>query len=165
MMAEQRAVAVGIFHDRAQVNDAVGALKDAGFAEEDIVWLSSPSQPSTNSLDVPETAVATASASESPGGGIGAGALENRLGHVAVGAGPGVVVAGLRGYGIAEAEAQRFEEAARQGAQLIAVHVRGRYEAAEDCLRRAGAFTTAETPAAITSALLDDDSAPTASEP
>ena len=83
--------------------------------------------------------------------------LDNPLSGVAVGGGPGVVAAGLRGYGIKEAEIQRYEEAARQGAVLVAVHAPGRYDEAEALLRRSGALRTAETDAARASALVGED--------
>ncbi|HEY7061875.1 MAG TPA: hypothetical protein VII06_10365 [Chloroflexota bacterium] len=159
MMAEQRAVAVGIFHDRAQVRDAVGALKDAGFGEDDVELLLPTPPPSGTVTDTSPLDAAAAEPSEGPSGGIGANALDNTLGNVPTGAGPGVVASALRGYGIADDEVQRYEAEARQGATLLAVRVQGRYDEAEALLRRHGAFRTTETPAARASALLEGKSA------
>ncbi len=147
-MAEQRAVAVGIFRDQAQVREAVGALKDAGFAEGDIELLVSTPQVSTAMTDASPGKGATGEGAEAPVGGVGADVLDNTLSGVPVGAGPGVVAAGLRGYGVAAEDVRRYEEAARQGATVVAVRIRGRYDEAEALLRRAGAFSTTETPAA-----------------
>src|SRR5262245_22140 len=99
MMAEGRAVAVGIFENQARAHDAVGGLKEAGIAAEDIELLLATPEAGQHLGDSLGANAEAATSSDAPAGGLAASALDDTLSKVTIGAGPGVVAAGLVGYG------------------------------------------------------------------
>jgi hypothetical protein len=157
MMAEGRAVAVGIFENHVQAHDAVGGLKAAGIAAEDIELLLAAPEAGQHLGDTLGANAEAPASSDAPGGGLAAGALDDTLSKVAIGAGPGVVAAGLVGYGLPAEQAHWYEQEARKGAALVSVQVHGPPAEVEALLRQHGAYRTAETPAARAGALLQDD--------
>lgn len=143
-MANNRSV-FGIFRERAQLDNAVNVLKDAGFRNSDISVLF-PDKEGTRDFahekhtKAPEGAVAGAGTGLAIGGtlgwlaGIGALAIPGFGPFIAAGpimaalagAGVGGVLGGMTGalvgMGIPEYEAKRYEGMVKDGGFLISVH-------------------------------------------
>ena len=163
MAATQRSTVVGVFRDHGRARDAIGALKDAGFAANDIGILT-PDRGETRAMaeDTGTKAGAGAATGAVAGGvlgglagwlaGIGAlaipgigpflaaGALGTALGGAAIGAGVGAVAGALTGMGVPEEEAKWYEQEVRGGGTLVTVRADGRYDEAQRLLRRHGAY-------------------------
>lgn len=137
------AVAVGLFQDTAVAHQTITALKEAGFAADDISLVSQGDDKKevAESLreDIQETTIETAGAGALGGGAVGTvfgltagagvalvtGPLVAALGITAIGAGIGATYGGifgtLIGMGIGEEDVQRYLEGIRRGETLLAV--------------------------------------------
>ncbi len=163
-MAGKNKSVFGIYPDRLSVEEAVEALRAAGFRGTDISVLFQENQGTKDfahekSTKAPEGAAAGGIVGGITGGvlgwltGIGALAIPG-LGPL-VAAGPivaslagvgavgalGGIVGGLAGVGVPEYEAKRFEGRVKQGGVLMSVHCDNEdwIKRARDLLRRTGA--------------------------
>src|SRR5215510_10052530 len=163
-MAGKNTAVFGIYGSHSQVEQAVTALRTAGFRNTDISVLL-PENEGTKDFahekgtKAPEGASTGAGTGAAIGGvlgwltGIGAlaipgvgpfiaaGPIMAALAGAAIGAATGGVVGGLIGLGIPEIEAKRYEEKLKKGNYLIAVHADESEDVdrAKDILKSAGA--------------------------
>ena len=158
-MADDRRVVVGVFSTRAEAEDALQALRDAGFAAEDVSVLTQhPDQ--TLPLDGDGGATNSAAAGAVAGGmagafagwvlgagallipGVGpfiaAGAIASALTGAALGAGLGAIGGALTGMGVPEEEARWYAQQVKSGSTLVTVDAAGRFDEAQKILRRHG---------------------------
>lgn len=138
------AVAVGLFQETAVAHQTITALKEAGFAADDIGLVSQGDDDKSDvaeSLreDIQDTTKEAAGAGALGGGAVGTifgltagvgvalvtGPLVAALGITAIGAGIGATYGGifgtLIGMGIGEEDVQRYLEGIRRGETLLAV--------------------------------------------
>jgi hypothetical protein len=160
-----RTVAVGLFHDRVEARDAIGALKEAGFAAQDIGLLTPNPADAPVVAEVIEANVKKSAAIGAVEGGVfgglvgwlgpigllaipglgpslAASALLTALGGTLAGAGLGALAGRLNAMGVPHDEAQRCEQEVRKGATLVTVQAVDRNSEAQDLLRRYGAYET-----------------------
>jgi uncharacterized membrane protein len=158
---QTRDTVVAVFNERDDAEDAVKALKSAGFREEDIGLVARNRDAAAvtskeHDTRAEEGAVAGVIAGGVIGGlggllaGIGAlsipiigpvvaaGAFATALVGAAAGAGIGAIAGALIGMGIPEEEANWYEERVRGGAWLVTVKAGGRYDEASRILREYG---------------------------
>jgi hypothetical protein len=161
-MVMRRDVAVGLFADAEQARDAIGALKQAGFAGNDISLLMPDRGQAREMAAETGTHAGEGAATGAVAGGIlgglggwlvgigalaipgvgpfiAAGAFATALGGAAVGAGVGAVAGALVGMGIPEDEARYYEQEVRGGRTLLAVQAGTRVDEADELLHRYGA--------------------------
>ncbi len=160
------ATVVGVFHDREAARSAVNELRSLGFAEDQIGFVS---RETGTRVVTGETATGTADRSKWEEGaatgvatGAGVGALwalgiaagmlpaigpiiaGGILASVLASAAGGAVIAGLAGaligLGIPEEDAHYYESEFTSGRTLVTVRAPGRYEEAEQVLRRYGGY-------------------------
>lgn len=144
-MAGKNTAAFGIYSNRAEVENAIDAMKAAGFRTTDISVLF-PENEGTKDFAIEkktkasEDAIAGASGGAVIGGGIGllaglgalaipglgpfiaAGPLMAALAGVGVGGAVGGLTGALVGMGIPEYEAKRYEGRVKGGGILLSVH-------------------------------------------
>lgn len=163
MTTTGRTTVVGMFRDQGRAQGAIQALKDAGFAANDISLLTSNrEQTQTLAADTGTHAGDAAGTGAVAGGllggvggwlvGIGAlaipgvgpfiaaGAIGTALAGAAIGAGVGAIAGALVGLGIPREEADWYETEVRGGGTLVAVQAAGRYDEAHALLHRYGAY-------------------------
>jgi uncharacterized membrane protein len=160
-MMEPRDAVVGVFHDRSEASKAIQALKDVGFATEDVSILMPDPKPVQAGDDTSNTDFGSAGPAVAggvlggaagwlvgigsfmiPGVGpfIGAGALLASLAGAAIGASIGALASGLTQMGIPEEEARWYEQQAHGGRTLVTVRAGQRVADARALLRRYGAY-------------------------
>jgi hypothetical protein len=173
-MMTTREVAVCVFYSPEGARDAIVALKEAGFAGEDISLLTpdaDKSRPRQDGDKVEKGALTGllaggvfgglagflvgVGALAIPGAGplIAAGALASTLGGAAIGAGLGAIAGALVGMGVPEDEAKYYEGEVRGGRSLVAVRSGKRTDEADELMHRAGGYDVQHrerTPAAGT---------------
>jgi uncharacterized protein (TIGR02284 family) len=137
------AIVLGLFSETAVKQQAITALKEAGFTDDEIGVVSQSDEKAdvAESLreDIQETTLETAGAGALGGGAVGTvigltagvgvalvtGPLLAALGITAIGAGIGATYGGifgsLIGMGIGEEDVQRYLEGIRRGETLVAV--------------------------------------------
>ncbi len=144
-MAGKNTAVYGLYRDRASVENAVDALRSAGFRNTDMSVLM---QDNTGTKDfaaekntkAPEGAATGATAGGVVGGALGwlagvgalaipglgpfiaAGPIMGALAGVGAGGALGGIVGGLVGMGIPEYEAKRYEGRIKSGSILLSVH-------------------------------------------
>ena len=163
-MAGKNTAAFGIFKSRAQAEQTVDTLTQAGFSNSDISVLLPDEQSSkefaheknTKAPEGATTGVATGGALGGtlgllagigalaiPGVGplIAAGPIVGALAGMGVGGAVGGLVGALIGMGIPEYEAKRYEGHVKNGGILLSVHCDSSEEVgrAKDILKQAGA--------------------------
>jgi hypothetical protein len=144
-MATKNISVFGIFRDQLSAEDAVDALRDAGFRNSDISVLFPDNQGSKDfahekNTKAPEGAVAGGTSGAVIGGALGwlagigalaipgigpfiaAGPIMAALGGVGIGTAIGGIAGALVGMGIPEYEAKRYEGRIRHGGILMSVH-------------------------------------------
>src|SRR5690242_243045 len=160
-MAGKNTAVFGIYPDQLTAEDAVEALKEAGFRNTDISALF-PDNKGTKDFahekqtKAPEGAVTGGTTGAVIGGALGwlagigalaipgvgpfiaAGPIMAALGGAAVGTATGGIVGALVGMGIPEFEAKRFDTKVRDGSILISVHTESgnQRDAARDIFKR-----------------------------
>ena len=162
-MTDNRSTVVGVFHDRDKARDAIEALKDAGFAAQDISILSPDKQATADIAEETGTHASSGAATGAVAGGIlggvggwlvgigalaipgvgpfiAAGAFAAALGGAAIGAGVGAIAGALVGMGIPEEEAKYYESEVKSGRTLVTVRADGRFAEATQLLRLHGAY-------------------------
>jgi hypothetical protein len=159
--------AVGVFANRQSAQQAVQALRSAGFRDDQIGVVSRNNDGSTRSGiagDPTETrweegTGVGAAAGAATGVGLGlavasglipgigpaiaGGSLMALLASAGAGAAVGGVVGGLIGLGIPEDDATYYESEFRSGRTIVTVRADARYAEATDILRRHGAVERA----------------------
>jgi uncharacterized protein (TIGR02271 family) len=161
----RRETVVGVFHSPDRARDAIEALKDKGFAADDIgVLMHDREQAGDVARDTGvhshagEGAATGAVAGGILGGlggwlvGIGAlaipgigplvaaGAFGAALGGAAIGAGVGAIAGALVGMGVPKEEAEYYEGEVRGGRTLVTVKAPSRYAEAQQILRDHDAY-------------------------
>src|SRR5215204_3045931 len=140
-MATERNLVIGVFRDREQARDAIQALKEAGFASDDISVLLPDSGETRALAEDTGTHAGTGAATGALTGGllggltgwllgigalaipgvgpfVAAGAIATALTGAAVGAGMGAVAGALVGMGVPEEEASYYESEVKGGRSL-----------------------------------------------
>ncbi len=158
---DQMATVAGLFPDRGSAENAIRALRDAGFAQDQIgvVMRDQPQADEAGSEAVINTTTG-AVAGGVAGGTLGAilaatGALVvpgigpfisgGILATALVGGAAGWLVGGLVGLGIPQEEAEYYQGQVEQGRVLVTVNAAGREDEAHMILRRSGAEQPRQT--------------------
>jgi len=167
----QRSTVVGVFNDRARAQEAVRALKQAGFREEQIGVVARHEE-TEHAVAEGSKAGAGAATGLAAGAGIAAlwslgislgvlpvigpilaaGPIAAALLSAAGGAAAGGLVGALIGLGIPEDEAKYYESEFQSGRTIVTVHAEGRTEEAWTILHRHGAYNREMVAAATTTA-------------
>lgn len=146
-------IAVGVFHEPTQASTALEELRQAGYSDDEIGYLT---RASTIQPDETTSTYITSSAIEGGlvGGLIGAavallipgfglavagGILAAALGGVALGAAAGGILGALIDIGIPEEEARHYHRQLEAGRIVVTVKAQSGYEDALRILRRNGA--------------------------
>ncbi|GCE05439.1 hypothetical protein [Dictyobacter aurantiacus] len=159
MSTTERATAVGVFSEPALAEQAMDQLRNAGFTDEQIGFVSrDPDHASSDGIGDGGNAPSTATGAVSGGvigGVIGAvtsllipgfgpaiagGILAVTLGGAALGALAGGFVGSLMHLGVPEHEARFYESQLNEGRTVVTVNAPGRYDEAVRILRQAGAY-------------------------
>lgn len=165
MRADTRVLAVGLFHDRLQARDAIGACQEAGISPTDIGLLVPNPADAPVVAEVTEASMKKSAAVGAVEGGVFGGLLSwlgpvglltipgigptiaasvllTALGGALAGAGLGALAGRLQALGMPHDEAERCEQEVRKGATLVTVRVDGHYPELLELLRRYGAYET-----------------------
>jgi len=163
-------MAVGVFDDRDDAQDAINALRDAGFLPDTISVLARDRDMAGAIADDTGTEAGAGAAAGAMAGGvlggiagwlvgigalaipgvgpiIAAGPLAATLGGIAVGAAGGGIIGALTGAGVPEEEARYYDEEFRRGGIVVSVNAPGRYREAITILREYGSRDTTTTSA------------------
>lgn len=158
---QSRDMVVAVFDDREDAQDAIQALRDAGFTADNISFMARDRDTAGRLADETGTEMAAGAATGALAGGllggvagwlvgigalaipgvgpiIAAGPIAAALGGAAIGAAGGGVVGALTGAGVPEHEAKYYDEEFRRGGIVVTVHAAGRYTEAESILREYG---------------------------
>ena len=168
---QSRDTVVAVFDDRDDAQDAIRALRDAGFTADDISILARDRDVAGRLADDTGTEMATGAATGALAGGllggvagwlvgigalaipgvgpfIAAGPLAAALGGAAIGAAGGGIIGALTGMGIPEDEAKYYDTEFRHGGIVVTAQARGRYDEAHAIMREYGGrdSTSSTTP-------------------
>jgi len=158
---QARNTVVAVFDERDDAEDAIRALKDAGYRSDEISLVARNRDDAAGLAHDTGTKAGEGAATGAVAGGIlgglggflagvgalsipvvgpviAAGAFATALTGAAVGAGIGAVAGALIGMGIPENEAKWYEERVNRGAWLVAVNAPGRYDEARQTMREHG---------------------------
>jgi hypothetical protein len=169
-MAGKNTAVFGIYQDRASVDNAVDALRAAGFRSTDISVLLPDNEGTKNfahekSTKAPEGTATGAGTGAVIGGGLGwlagigalaipgigpfiaAGPIMAALAGAGVGGAVGGIAGALVGMGIPEYEAKRYEGRVKEGGILLSVHSDNSdwTKRAKDILNRTGGQDVSST--------------------
>jgi len=163
MKQTQRTTAVGVFTDRQRAQEAINALRKAGFREDQIGVAGRDADTVTGAHEVKGTgnkAAVGATAGVATGAGLGAlwgigivagllpaigpaiagGSLAAILSSAAAGAAAAGLVGGLIGLGIPEEEATYYDAEFKAGRTIVTVNADGRYDEAVAIFQRFQAY-------------------------
>lgn len=163
MTQHDHSTVVGVFDDNERARDAIEALKDSGFAAQDIGILMKDKGDAKDMAEETGTHAGEGAATGLIGGGIlgglagwlvgigalaipgvgpfiAAGAFGTALAGAGIGAGIGAIAGALVGMGIPKEEAEFYEGEVRSGRTLVTVNARNRYSEARNILRQFGAY-------------------------
>jgi hypothetical protein len=158
---QSRDTVVAIFDDRDDAQDAINALRDAGFNAEDISILARDQDMAGRLADDTGTEAAAGAATGALAGGllggvagwlvgigalaipgigpiVAAGPIAAALGGAALGAAGGGIIGALTGAGVPADEARYYEDEFRRGGIVVTVQARGRYDDAHRILLEFG---------------------------
>jgi hypothetical protein len=158
---QSRDTVVAVFDDRDDAQDAINALRDAGFMADDISILARDRDVAGRLADDTGTEAAAGAATGALAGGllggvagwlvgigalaipgvgpiIAAGPIAAALGGAALGAAGGGIIGALTGAGVPEDEARYYDEEFRRGGIVVTVQARGRYDEARRLLHEHG---------------------------
>jgi hypothetical protein len=158
---QTRNTVVAVFTERDDAEDAINALKDAGFRPEDIGIVARNRDEAGVLAEDTGTAAGAGAATGAVAGGvlggvagwlvgigalaipgvgpiIAAGPLAAALGGAAIGAAGGGVIGALTGAGVPEHEARWYDEQVRTGGWLVSVDAPARYDEARSIMRDYG---------------------------
>lgn len=166
---QSRDVVVGLFHERDDAEDAIEALKDAGFRPEDVSVVARDRDTAGSLAEDTGTEAGAGAATGALAGGllggaagwlvgigalaipgvgpiIAAGPLAAALGGAALGAAGGGLIGALTGAGVPEDEAKWYDERVRSGGILVTVVAGGRHSEARDIMHDHGGrdYTSAQ---------------------
>lgn len=182
-----RPTVVGVFHERDDAREAIEALKEARFPADSISILSPDKQTTQAMAEETGTHAGSGAATGAITGGIlgglggwlvgigalaipgvgpfiAAGAFATALGGAAIGAGVGAVAGALIGMGVPKEEAEYYEGEVKSGRTLVTVRADGRYDEAQQILRRHRAYDIESRGGSVqTAAARPTSAAPTAS--
>jgi len=162
---QSRDTVVAVFEDRDDAQDAINALRDAGFMADDISILARDRDTAGQLAEDTGAEVAAGAATGALAGGllggvagwligigalaipgvgpiIAAGPLAAALGGAAIGATGGGIIGALTGVGIPEDEAKYYDTEFRRGGIVVTLQARGRYDEARAILREYGGRDT-----------------------
>jgi len=162
---QARDTVVAVFDERDDAQDAINALRDAGFMADDISILARDRDTAGRLAEDTGTEAATGAATGALAGGllggvagwlvgigalaipgigpiIAAGPLAAAIGGAAIGATTGGIIGALTGAGVPEDEARYYDTEFRQGGIVVTVQARGRYDEARSILRENGGRDT-----------------------
>jgi hypothetical protein len=165
---QSRDLAVGLFDDRDDAQDAINALRDAGFDASTISVVARDRGVQGQLAEDTGTEAGEAAATGAVAGGvlgglagwlvgigalaipgvgpiIAAGPLAAALGGMAIGAAGGGIIGALTGAGIPDEEARYYDEGFRRGGILVTVQAAGRYGEAQSIMREYGARDASST--------------------
>jgi hypothetical protein len=165
---QSRDTVVAVFEDRDDAQDAISALRDAGFMADDISILARDRDTAGRLAEDTGTEAATGAATGALAGGllggvagwlvgigalaipgvgpiIAAGPIAAALGGAALGAAGGGIIGALTGAGVPEDEARYYDTEFRQGGIVVTVQARGRYDEAHDIMHEYGGRDAAHT--------------------
>ncbi len=156
MQMQARGVAVGVFANRQQANQAVLELERAGFDDKEIGFLTGARTDEADATAaISNNAVSGAAGGSLIGGILGAaasliipgigpaiagGILAATLGGAALGAAAGGLISVLMGLGATEDEAKYYQKEIQAGRSVIVVKAPDSYQAAMEILKRSGAL-------------------------
>lgn len=158
---QTRDMAVAVFDDRDDAQDAIQALRDAGFTADNISFLARDRDTAGKLSDETGTEMAAGAATGALAGGllggvagwlvgigalaipgigpiIAAGPIAAALGGAALGAAGGGTIGALTGAGVPEHEARYYDDEFKRGGIVVTVHAAGRYGEAESIMREYG---------------------------
>ena len=169
---QTRETVVGVFDDRDDAEDAINALKEAGFRADEIGVAARDRDTAGVLAEDTGTQAGTGAATGALTGGllggvagwlvgigalaipgigplVAAGPLAAALGGAALGATGGGLIGALTGAGVPEDEAKWYDERVRGGGILVSVNAHGRYDEARSIMREHGGhdFTSATSTA------------------
>ena len=158
---QSRDTVVAVFHDRDDAQDAINALRDAGFMSDDVSILARDRDVAGRLADDTGTEAAAGAATGALAGGllggvagwlvgigalaipgvgpiIAAGPIAAALGGAALGAASGGIIGALTGAGVPEDEARYYDDEFRRGGIVVTVQARGRYDEARRIMHEYG---------------------------
>jgi hypothetical protein len=162
---QTRDTVVAVFDDRYDAQDAIDALRDAGFMADDISILARDRDTAGRLAEDTGAEVAAGAATGALAGGllggvagwlvgigalaipgvgpiVAAGPLAATLGGAAIGATGGGIIGALTGVGVPEDEARYYDTELRRGGIVVTCQARGRYDEARSILREYGGRDT-----------------------
>jgi hypothetical protein len=162
---QSRDTVVAVFDDRDDAQDAINALRDAGFMADDISILARDRDTAGTLAEDTGANVAAGAATGAVAGGllggvagwlvgigalaipgvgpiIAAGPLAAALGGAAIGATGGGIIGALTGVGIPEEEARYYDTEFKRGGIVVTIQARGRYDEARSIMRENGGRDT-----------------------
>jgi Heat induced stress protein YflT len=171
---QSRDTVVAVFDDRDDAQDAINALRDAGFSPDDISILARDRDTAGRLADDTGTEAAAGAATGALAGGllggvagwlvgigalaipgvgpiIAAGPIAAALGGAALGAAGGGIIGALTGAGVPEDEARYYDEEFRRGGIVVTVQARGRYDEARRLLHEYAGHDASSSTAAFSS--------------
>jgi len=171
---QSRDTVVVVFDDRDDAQDAINALRDAGFMADDISILARDRDTAGQLADDTGTEAAAGAATGALAGGllggvagwlvgigalaipgvgpiIAAGPIAAALGGAALGAAGGGIIGALTGAGVPEDEARYYDEEFRRGGIVVTLQARGRYDEARRILHEYGGKDASRSGAAFSS--------------
>src|SRR3954451_3813338 len=158
---QSRDTVVAVFDDRSDAQDAINALRDAGFMEDDISIRARDRDTAGRLAEDTGAEVAAGAATGALAGGllggvagwligigalaipgvgpiIAAGPLAAALGGAALGATGGGIIGALTGVGVPEDEARYYNGEFTRGALVVTCQAQGRYDEARSVLGEHG---------------------------
>jgi hypothetical protein len=158
---QSRDTVVAVFHDRDDAQDAINALRDAGFMADDVSILARDRDVAGQLADDTGTEAAAGAATGALAGGllggvagwlvgigalaipgigpiVAAGPIAAALGGAALGAAGGGIIGALTGAGVPEDEARYYDEEFRRGGIVVTLQARGRYDEARRIMHEYG---------------------------
>lgn len=158
---QSRDMAVAVFEDRDDAQDAIQALRDAGFMADNISFMARDRDTAGRLSDETGTEAAAGAVTGALAGGmlggvagwllgigalaipgvgpiIAAGPIAAALGGAAIGAAGGGTIGALTGAGVPEHEARYYDDEFKRGGIVVTVQAAGRYTEAESILREYG---------------------------
>jgi len=171
---QSRDTVVAVFDDRDDAQDAINALRNAGFSADDISILARDRDVAGRLADDTGTEAAAGAATGALAGGllggvagwlvgigalaipgvgpiIAAGPIAAALGGAALGAATGGIIGALTGAGVPEDEARYYDDEFRRGGIVVTMQARGRYDEARSILREYGGREAASSTTAYSS--------------
>jgi hypothetical protein len=167
---QSRDLAVALFDDRDDAQDAINALRDAGFEASTISVVARDRDVQGTLAEDTGTHAGEAAATGAVAGGVlgglagwlvgigalaipgvgpivAAGPLAAAIGGMAIGAAGGGIIGALTGAGIPEDEARYYDEGFRKGGILVTVRAPGRHGEAMEMMREYGGRNSSSTTA------------------